>query len=679
MTIVGPGVGAGYILAALAAGQTPVLPVTAGNILWLRADRGIARTGAQVSGWADFSGQNNHAAQTVAADQPEWGAASGVNGTAGVTLDAANTEWMNLVGMTDASTSYTAFCVLEQTGATAGSSYAVLGMGTPDSLWSARANQVGINDGSDRLSGGMMNGEQWLEWHLDSGAPSTSMFRDGSQIGEVGVLGTIDWANTKVGRRADAGTAYLNATISELIVYNRILSAAELAQVRAYIAARYALAWDINSIAGDILWLQADAANITVTGAGVSTWVDRSPEGNHASQAADADRPAWLVAGGVNGLGGVEFDAANTEWLDTTGMADASNDYTVFAVLNQTTTAATQTLLSNDAGESLLSLSTVGTVSVGGQDGTAVLEASLPITGDQWLEMSWRSGTTAVEGYRNGSSIGTDTYDAGSVYAAGGSAIGAVTGGAAEYADCVLSELIVFNRLLTAEETAAVRAYIATRYALAFSPLSVADAVVYLEPSAANITLNGADVASWANLGSGADFAQGTAAQQPLYVAGALPRLTLTEGDLHHLVGPNVSALFNNVPYSLIAVSAANGAGTDNIIGNNAVPRFWMGASYCGYDAVPELLTYARNNNTAVRHFLNDGVNCTYRENGAQLDTAVRAPAAASATPLTLGQGRGLYMNGDFYEMAAYDRALTAEEIASLETYYSTKYASVIP
>jgi hypothetical protein len=152
-------------------------------------------------------------------------------------------KFLDLTGFAPAANDYTVVAVFKQAGISGAASYALIGANSPDSIWSVRAplTLVGINDGADRVNGAAVNGEQSLEWQLNKAANTADYYRNGAAIGSAAYVNALTWATSKIGRRADAASWYLNGTITELIVANRILTAAELAQLRFYISLRYLL------------------------------------------------------------------------------------------------------------------------------------------------------------------------------------------------------------------------------------------------------------------------------------------------------------------------------------------------------------------------------------------------------------------------------------------------------
>jgi hypothetical protein len=90
--------------------------------------------------------------------------------------------------------------------------------------------------------------------------------------------------------------------------------------------------WRPTELAGSLaLWLDAeDSSTITLNGANVSQWADKSGNGRNATQATAAAQPAY-TASGLNGKPVLTFDGAN-DTLSYNGTFLANTDYTVTAV-----------------------------------------------------------------------------------------------------------------------------------------------------------------------------------------------------------------------------------------------------------------------------------------------------------------------------------------------------------
>jgi hypothetical protein len=669
-----------YILARYALSWS--LADIGGNILWLDAALGTTETGSGVSTWLDQSPEGNNATQTTDADRPALLPTGGVNGLPGVEFDASNTEFLDLTGLTDASNDYTLFGIVNQVNA--GARQFILGTNSLASGFglegvAASANKVCIYDGAYRSDADLLIGEQYLEWHVNKTANTFDVYRDGSQITSVTPINAIVFANT-VTLGAFNGTLFpSDAILSELILFNRILTTEELALVRAYIETKFALSWSLNSIAGNILWLDA-ALGTTETGSGVSTWLDQSPEGNNATQTTDADRPALLPTGGVNGLPGVEFDKADTEWMSLGTITEASDDWTVFAVYDQQA-FVTQHLISglDSAGTHIFAPAAPGSfpvTNIGGYDGTAWRSATAAKLGEQYCEWHWNSLTTTVSVYREGALIGTTAYDATGGFG-GAIDLGRLYTGGSEL-DAILSEIIIFNRILTTEELALVRAYIETKFALSFSPLSVADLTCWLDSDAAYITLNGSDVATWSDRsGAGNDVAQATPANQPLYVSSGGPNnLPYVEFDgaseyvdgswVQNQPTTRFSVLLPSVSDTGSAIFVLDGAAVNSQALFKAAGQsrlyMWAGKTLQS-DQVIAMDSW---------HYLTteyNGVSSSISVNGSVPVTGDAGANNPSGLTIGASGAPSAYADCRVCAFLEYGRALTDEEITSLETW----------
>ena len=76
-----------------------------------------------------------------------------------------------------------------------------------------------------------------------------------------------------------------------------------------------------TQIDGCVLWLDADDKEAIVESSGaVSSWLDKSGNGNHASQGTGTKQPTYS-ANGMNGRGIITFDAST---FDTLNAGDSS-------------------------------------------------------------------------------------------------------------------------------------------------------------------------------------------------------------------------------------------------------------------------------------------------------------------------------------------------------------------
>lgn len=146
---------------------------------------------------------------------------------------------------------------------------------------------------------------------------------------------------------AQAGVSPTLVNIKEAITFGD-LTTAELNQVGNYLADKYSAPWtnifnplDFSPTA----WYDArDAGTVTVTGAGVSLWKDKSGNGNDFIQSTDADRPAY----NTGALASVEFDGVS-EFLEVTfGGGALSQPANVFVAFKFDTLADGKAIYDSD-------------------------------------------------------------------------------------------------------------------------------------------------------------------------------------------------------------------------------------------------------------------------------------------------------------------------------------------
>lgn len=224
-----------------------------------------------------------------------------------------------------------------------------------------------------------------------------------------------------------------------------------------------------SDVTGNIIWLRADLG-ADLEDANLMRLYDMSGEQNNAIQATVADQPEFLRIGGINDTSGIIFDSANTEYLDLgAAIGEVSNDYTIFAVLDQDTLGTDQCVLYSDSVVGNLGAindyESAGTSYVGIDDNGVSKTISPAQLGAQWLEWHWDSVALKVRAYRNGILLGDAAYN-GTSTIANQTNIGKNPGAASHYGNYTLAELIVYNNLISANDLDSVRDYISNRYNL---------------------------------------------------------------------------------------------------------------------------------------------------------------------------------------------------------------------
>lgn len=201
-----------------------------GLVLWLQSDalNGLA-DGASVANWPDRSGAGNHATQAVASRQPTYRDAI-VNGLPAVSFDAADDGMASPV---DPGAPVTIVVV-----------YASRAAATGKALNGGYRFFMGPYVGRYRnytgqyATGPSITAGRWLAQTMRQSPSLAELFVDGAL--QASTTKTADPAPLMLAREGLYG-AILDGWIAEVIVYDRALDDAELADVHAWVRGRYAL------------------------------------------------------------------------------------------------------------------------------------------------------------------------------------------------------------------------------------------------------------------------------------------------------------------------------------------------------------------------------------------------------------------------------------------------------
>lgn len=223
----------GMGLASSVAAGSFVPTQVAGCTLWLRADMGITLNGSNVSAWADQSGKANNFAQGSAGNQPAFVASS--TGGYPAILPDGSTSFLSSGTLTDAPT--TMFAVAKATTQTATVRLVhITANGAANGLYCNTSTtmaaldsttiSVAVNATNPHIYGIAVNGAS-SKFYIDGSATTGTLSAGTTQAMFVGgFTGPVQvW----------------DGPISELIFYNRLLSAAEISTVGRYLGRRYGI------------------------------------------------------------------------------------------------------------------------------------------------------------------------------------------------------------------------------------------------------------------------------------------------------------------------------------------------------------------------------------------------------------------------------------------------------
>ena len=219
----------------------------------------------------------------------------------------------------------------------------------------------------------------------------------------------------------------------------------------------------------------------------------------------------------------------------------------------------------------------------------------------------------------------------------------------------------------------------------------------------AGVTQSGGKVSAWATQSTNSvPVTQATADSQPAYVASGVNGRPVLRFD-----GTNDHLAFTNLPVNgltgiTVFVVAANTANQDPTTHANASAIYWdetasWGTLYVspyqtkvkyrfGTGQANNLPTYTRTNsigsNFSITAAVHSGTTEALYVNGTQVHTGTGKTSAIANCKDSGFLGRGYnstYYTGDIAEIVVYNRALTAQEIQTVQSYLNTKYFQQAP
>ena len=223
-------------------------------VVWLKADSGTTFdiSTKKVSAWADQSGNSNSVAQATAANQPTWVGYDGINDKAYINFNGT-TEFFTSNGNCPILTDFTIFIVskfstnnsviffYEKTGSPA------IEIGSIQIAPVSGAQKVAVGDGTNNLTLSsssesalnspnittVIKNSKTLTLEYDDATASTTNSTTNSSFDATR---TFNHTTFNVGK---ASTAYMNGEYNELIIYNGVLSAAQISDVKNYLNTKY--------------------------------------------------------------------------------------------------------------------------------------------------------------------------------------------------------------------------------------------------------------------------------------------------------------------------------------------------------------------------------------------------------------------------------------------------------
>jgi hypothetical protein len=519
-------------------------------------------SGATVSTWNDKSGNGKNATATGTSTYISGG---GVNFT-GSSYFLNQTFAMNLsqrsifVVFQETTTSYSAgvivFIPTPNTGDDSGSTSGMTcEIGFPDNLWF-----YGNNDGYRSMIGGSHPLPKAI-YHDSMNGTTGSGYLNGTNATNVtaGYTATT-CSGYALGGRWQGGSMSAsyrqNGVIYEILVYNSALTTSQRQQVEGYLAHKWGLQTSIPSthpfysvrphlrafqpidVPGCALWLDAaDSSTITLNGSTVSSWADKSGNGNIVTQATSANQPTY-VTNVVNGNPVLRFNGTSHVLQKTSFTSLGTNSVSFWLVERN---------LSNSGGGAPFSFNSGPNNGIVFQNnnGLQPLPNSVPYTSSVARIVFYNRTNTGSgdSGYLNGTVVSirddntTGTY--GTTFAVGMRILSTI------YTSGDICEILIFIGMPTVSERQQVEGYLAHKWGLTsrFStPLTIPGCAMWLDgadPAGTGTPpVSGTTISTWVDKsGNSNNGTSGTAAFQTDALGGYI---NFTGSQSYVITNPNI-------------------------------------------------------------------------------------------------------------------------------------------
>lgn len=480
-----------------------------GLVLWLDADQEVTRPARTVSAWGDQSPANNDVAQVDSSKQPLF-VHQGLNGKDTITF-TRTIQGRTLIAPAAASLNFTGsfsffavmdFLIQDSTiiSKNGNSGYRVLidGQNTIQTITSSNT------EGPLTLTGGRVPliSPLVLDVNYEVGGANRVRFTNkGASLGQF--LNTLTDINSTSADLIVGGltnSEFLEGDVSQIVLYDNLLSIPERNLVGTYLALRYREKWqqipndfDPRDLTGLALWLDA-SIGVTPFGGRPTRWEDQSGNGYAATQTDSTKTPGFnpLSLGGQGALFFSDFFDGFMEMpVAQNSIMDLQTSFTFYTVCLVEDFNHLHTLISRNqtdgyeirvnASDKLETF-----VNDGGGAETDVSAGVVPTGSFRILEVHYDVGGT-INFTLNGISIGAPTNTLTGItsnaadFFIGGFGTTPSTKWVGE-----IAQLIFYNRLLTTEERNRVGLYFSNRFKLpwadiTFKPDDISDLTLWFD------------------------------------------------------------------------------------------------------------------------------------------------------------------------------------------------------
>ena len=479
--------------------------------LWLDAADSATisfSSGTSVSQWNDKSGANNHALQATTANQPST--YTSANGLTGMNFGTSN-FFRGSFSSPITGTTLSAFVILNMNASTYnyGRALSLSTSNNNDYIGGAGGTNIARNAGNVALWAEAFGGSgiagpfsinTSTNYIVDSMFDGTThiAYLNGSNVASVATSSSFSIYLFGIGFQAyqlvSSGADYWIGYINEVIVYNTALTEAQRQNIESYLAQKwglkgnlpnghpgftsvlypssrvqsltpmtYAFTFTPTGVAGCALWLDANDINGNGTtpsnGSTVTTWVDKSGNGNNATSVGTPTYGTNLVLLGGSAyftVPGVSANSSNEALFIVVNWSSSGADYPAFIA---TSLDGGRYLSTEKASQTLFGSSYyVATTSVGTAGAT-------PYNTQIMVEMMTTSLVNTV--YTNGGNAGSPvsvTYSGGGTTIIGTGIHGSPQG--SQYLTGNLYEILIYNTAFTTTQRQQVEGYLTWKWGL---------------------------------------------------------------------------------------------------------------------------------------------------------------------------------------------------------------------
>ena len=419
-------------------------------------------------------------------------------------------------------------------------------------------------------------------------------------------------------------------------------------------------------VATPILWLKADSLSLS-DGDAVGTWADSSGNGNDVTQATGANKPTFK-ADMLGGLPSVFFDGG-----DFLSLASALGTaaVTVFAVCRNVDQVNDARAILGGAGGAATDLRYTLDRNITGFFGGGGVNSSTVVRQSFWTQSNFTKAAAATASTVNHRINQADQgTGAGNNSVSGFDTIGAFSTGATGFTGHV-SELIVYDRVLSGGEILDVEAYLEDRYAILDSR------VLWLKGDQITGKSDGDSVTSWTDVSGKGNHFLSSGFTAPLYktnLQNSLPGLRFGTGtgmrsNLHLHATPYTIYIVYNYRSSSSAARRALQGGNNWLIGPYSnIHRCFSGGFSTGLNVVQDQFV--------IQWVVGSSTNNTNNVNGTGYTSG--GSDKPGRIGLSVAGAFGELIDGDILEVMIEDRADDSTQQAAVKNYLATKYSITV-